>query len=45
MLVYTCPEGDVIKLIHHKAVLVEPTKYVGHGACQVACPMNAIHWF
>ena len=40
--VSACPEGEIIKLIHHKAVLVEPTKCVGHGACEVACPLDAI---
>jgi thioredoxin reductase/NAD-dependent dihydropyrimidine dehydrogenase PreA subunit len=37
-----CPEGDILKLINHKAVLVSPTKCVGHGECEKACPMNAI---
>ena len=37
-----CPEGDILQLVHHKAVLVTPTKCVGHGACEVACPMGAI---
>ena len=37
-----CPEGDILKLINHKAVLVSPTKCVGHGECERACPMDAI---
>ncbi|MGZ3742585.1 MAG: NAD(P)-binding domain-containing protein [Pseudobdellovibrionaceae bacterium] len=37
-----CPEGDIIKLINHKAVLVGPTKCVGHGECEKVCPLNAI---
>ncbi len=37
-----CPEGDILKLINHKAVLVSPTKCVGHGECEAACPTNAI---
>lgn len=37
-----CPEGEVIKLVNHKAVLVSPTKCVGHGECERACPMDAI---
>lgn len=37
-----CPEGDILKLINHKAVLVSPTKCVGHGECERACPMGAI---
>lgn len=40
--VSVCPEGDILQLIHHKAVLVTPTKCVGHGECQVACPFDAI---
>jgi len=40
--VKACPEGDIIKLIHHRAVLVEPGKCVGHGECELACPFNAI---
>lgn len=38
-----CPEGDILKLVNHKAVLVSPTKCVGHGECEVACPMGAIN--
>lgn len=37
-----CPEGDILKLINHKAVLVSPTKCVGHGECERACPLGAI---
>lgn len=37
-----CPEGDIIKLINHKAVLVGPSKCVGHGECEKSCPMGAI---
>ena len=37
-----CPEGDILKLIDHKAVLVGPTKCLGHGECERACPVNAI---
>jgi thioredoxin reductase/ferredoxin len=37
-----CPEGDILKLINHKAVLVAPSKCVGHGECERACPLNAI---
>ncbi|NRA67596.1 MAG: NAD(P)-binding domain-containing protein [Pseudobacteriovorax sp.] len=40
--VSACPEGEILKLINHKAVLIEPTKCVGHGECEVACPMDAI---
>lgn len=37
-----CPEGDILKMIDHKAVLVSPTKCVGHGECERACPVEAI---
>ncbi len=37
-----CPEGDILKIINHRAVLVSPTKCVGHGECEQACPTNAI---
>lgn len=37
-----CPEGDILKLVNHKAVLVAPTKCVGHGECEQACPFEAI---
>jgi thioredoxin reductase (NADPH) len=40
--VAACPEGEIIKMINHRAVLVEPTKCVGHGQCQTACPFDAI---
>lgn len=37
-----CPEGDILKLVNHKAVLVSPSNCVGHGECERACPMGAI---
>ncbi len=37
-----CPEGDILQMIHHKAVLVSPAKCIGHGECEVVCPVNAI---
>ena len=37
-----CPEGDILKMVNHKATLVSPTKCVGHGECERACPMDAI---
>jgi len=37
-----CPEGDILKLVNHRAQLVSPTKCVGHGECEKACPMDAI---
>lgn len=40
--VAACPEGEILKLINHRAVLIEPTKCVGHGQCQSSCPYDAI---
>ena len=40
--VRACPEGEIIQMINHKAVLTAPTKCVGHGECEIACPFNAI---
>ncbi|MEQ1664402.1 MAG: NAD(P)-binding domain-containing protein [Bdellovibrionales bacterium] len=37
-----CPEGDILRLINHKAVLVGPSKCVGHGECEAVCPFGAI---
>lgn len=37
-----CPEGDILQLINHKAVLIGATQCVGHGQCEVACPFGAI---
>ncbi len=40
--VKACPEGEILKIINHKAVLVQPTMCVGHGECEIACPFGAI---
>jgi len=37
-----CPEGDILQLINHKAVLIGATQCVGHGQCEVVCPFGAI---
>jgi thioredoxin reductase (NADPH) len=37
-----CPEGDILKIIDHKAVLVSPTRCMGHGECERSCPTGAI---
>ncbi len=37
-----CPEGDVIRRIDNRAVLVEPTHCIGHGECAASCPVDAI---
>ncbi len=40
--VKACLEGEILGLVHGKAMLVEPTSCIGHGACKEACPQNAI---
>ncbi|MBM4250669.1 MAG: 4Fe-4S dicluster domain-containing protein [Deltaproteobacteria bacterium] len=40
--VKACPEGEILKVINHKAVLVQPNMCVGHGECEIACPFGAI---
>ena len=40
--VSACPEGEILGLLHGKAVLVKPTSCIGHGACKDACPQDAI---
>ncbi len=35
-------KGDILGLINGKAVLVEPSECIGHGACRAACPSDAI---
>lgn len=42
MCTNVCPEGDILQLVDHKAVLVGPSKCVGHGECERSCPMGAI---
>lgn len=37
-----CPEGKILRLVGHKAVLVSATQCVGHGECELACPFDAI---
>jgi thioredoxin reductase (NADPH) len=37
-----CPEGNILGIMHGKAVLIEPTLCIGHGACSAACPVGAI---
>ena len=43
--VAACPEQDahqVLGMIRKKAHLVGPTNCIGHGACKLVCPVNAI---
>lgn len=37
-----CPEGEVLKVIDGRAVVVDAATCVGHGACEAACPVDAI---
>lgn len=37
-----CPER-ALGIVKGKAVLVEPDHCIGHGACEAACPVEAIH--
>ena len=42
--VSACPESkkQVLGIIHNKAHLINPANCIGHGACKLACPLNAI---
>jgi thioredoxin reductase (NADPH) len=40
--VTSCPEGEILGLVHGKAMLVQPANCIGHGACKEACPQDAI---
>jgi len=40
--VVACPEGDILKIVNGRAMLVEPARCVGHGRCKEACPRDAI---
>lgn len=39
-----CPEShnDVLGMINHKAVLINPASCIGHGPCKDVCPVDAI---
>ncbi len=43
--VYACPQQlghNVLGIFHGKAELLEPANCIGHGACKIVCPENAI---
>jgi ferredoxin len=40
--VEACPEGEVLGLVEGRAALIQPTRCMSHGACQEACPLEAI---
>ena len=37
-----CPEGDVLGVVDGKAALINPSSCIGHGKCEVECPVDAI---
>jgi thioredoxin reductase/NAD-dependent dihydropyrimidine dehydrogenase PreA subunit len=37
-----CPEGDVLGVIDGKAALINASSCIGHGKCEVECPVDAI---
>ena len=37
-----CPEGDLFGVKEGKAVMIEPSRCIGHGVCVEACPTDAI---
>lgn len=40
--VNVCPEGKVLQIIDGAATLISGADCVGHGACETACPVNAV---
>ncbi len=37
-----CPEGDVLGVVDGKAALINASSCIGHGKCEVECPVDAI---
>ncbi|MBI1947657.1 MAG: NAD(P)-binding domain-containing protein [Deltaproteobacteria bacterium] len=37
-----CPEGDIIGVVNGVATLIEAAHCIGHGRCEVDCPVGAI---
>ena len=37
-----CPEGDVLGIVGGMATVVNGLRCVGHGRCEIACPVGAI---
>lgn len=37
-----CPEGDILGVVDGKAALISPSSCIGHGKCEVECPVDAI---
>ena len=40
--VAACPESDVLGIVFGKATIINGLRYVGHGYCELACPVMAI---
>ncbi len=40
--VASCPEGEVLALVHGQAVVVNGARCVGHALCERECPVGAI---
>lgn len=40
--VRACPEHGALAVVHGRARLVHPSRCVGHGYCQAACPVGAL---
>ncbi|HZY02179.1 MAG TPA: NAD(P)-binding domain-containing protein [Anaeromyxobacteraceae bacterium] len=38
----TCPEGDILGMVHGAATLVHGDHCIGHGRCAAECPVGAI---
>lgn len=38
----SCPEQDILGIVHGKARVINAARCVGHGACFNACPVHAI---
>ncbi len=37
-----CPEGDVLGVVDGKAAMINASSCIGHGKCEVECPVDAI---
>src|SRR5205823_330139 len=37
-----CPEGDILGVVDGKAALINASACIGHGKCELECPVDAI---
>ncbi len=37
-----CPEGDILGIVNGRAELLNPMACIGHGKCELECPVDAI---